>query len=185
LVAVGNIPTVNAGADRNIAAGTSIQLLAQTTGADINAYLWTPATGLSCVNCANPSFVADNDITYKVTVQTTYGCRATDEVRIVVFCGKGQLYIPNAFSPNNDGLNDRFYIKGFGIARIKRMLIFNRYGQTVFEKQNVPVNDAAQGWDGTNKGVPAGETAAYVYVLEVVCKDGQEFSYKGTVMLVR
>ena len=185
LVAVGNIPTVNAGADRNIAAGTSIQLLAQTTGADINAYLWTPATGLSCVNCASPSFVADNDITYKVTIQTIYGCRATDEVRIVVFCGKGQLYIPNAFTPNNDGLNDRFYIKGYGIAKIKRMLIFNRYGQTVFEKQNVPINDASQGWDGTNKGVPAGETAAYVYVLEVICKDGQEFSYKGTVMLVR
>jgi len=185
VVAVGNIPTVNAGADRNIAAGTSIQLQAQTTGADINAYLWTPATGLSCVNCANPSFVADNDITYKVTIRTIYGCTATDEVRIVVFCGKGQLYIPNAFSPNNDGLNDRFYIKGYGIAKIKKMLIFNRYGQKVFEKQNVPVNDASQGWDGTTKGQPAAQTAAYVYVLEVICKDGQEFNYKGTVMLVK
>ncbi len=118
-------------------------------------------------------------------MQTTYGCRASDEVRIVVFCGKGQLYIPNAFSPNNDGLNDRFYIKGYGIASIKRMMIFNLYGQTVFENQNVPVNDRSQSWDGTYKGLPAGETAAYVNVLDVISKDGQEFSYKGTIMLVK
>ena len=185
LIGVGNVPTVNAGADRNIAAGTPIQLSASVTGNDVNAYLWSPATGLSCIDCPNPNFTADNNITYKVTVQTTYGCSASDEVRIVVFCGKGQLYIPNAFSPNNDGLNDRFYIKGYGIASIKRMMIFNRYGQMVFEKQNVPVNDRSQGWDGTYKGVPAGETAAYVYVLDVICNDGQEFSYKGTIMLVK
>ena len=67
----------------------------------------------------------------------------------MVFCGKKQLYIINAFSPNNVGFNDRFYIKVYGIASMKRMMIFNRYGQTTFEKQNVPVNDRSQGWDET------------------------------------
>ena len=182
---VGYKPTVNAGADINVAAGTPLQLNTQVTGNDIFKYQWIPATGLDCSNCPNPKLIADNDISYRVTVQTIYGCRATDEIRIVVFCGKGQLYIPSAFSPNNDGLNDRFYIKGYGIAQIKRMLIFNRYGQKVFEKQNVPINDPSQGWDGTNKGEPAGSTAAYVYVLDVICKDGQEFNYKGTIMVVK
>ena len=71
------------------------------------------------------------------------------KVRIVVFCGKGQLYITSAFSPNNDGLNDRFYIKGYGIASMKRMMIFKRYGQTVFEKQNVTINYKSEGWGCT------------------------------------
>lgn len=66
----------------------------------------------------------------------------------MVFCGKGQLYITNAFSPNNDGLNNRFYIKGYNIASMKRMMIFNRYGQTFFEKQNVTINDKSEGWVG-------------------------------------
>jgi gliding motility-associated-like protein len=103
----------------------------------------------------------------------------------VVFCGKGQLYIPNAFSPNNDGLNDRFYIKGYGIASIKRMLVFDRWGRIVFQKQNVPINEPSQGWDGNFNGQPVLTTAAYVYVLDVICKDGQEFSYKGTIMVVK
>ena len=65
------------------------------------------------------------------------------------------------------------------------MMIFNRLGQKVFEKQDVPVNDKSQGWNGETQGQPPTTTAAYVYILEVVCKDGQEFSYKGMLMLVR
>ncbi len=182
---VGNKPTVNAGADRNVANGTPIQLFAQAVGNDINRYLWEPSTGLDCVSCPNPKLMADDNITYRVTVETIFGCTATDEMRIVVFCGKGQLYIPNAFSPNGDGLNDIFYVKGFGLAKIKKMMIFNRLGQKVFEKQDVPVNDKSQGWNGETQGQPPTTTAAYVYILEVVCKDGQEFSYKGMLMLVR
>ena len=182
---VGNKPIVNAGVDRNIVNGTPIQLQAQVNSTDVNKYTWSPSTGLSCTNCPNPSFIADNDITYKVTAQTIYGCTAEDEVKIAVFCGKQRLYIPNAFSPNKDGLNDRFYIKGYGIAQIKNMVIFNRWGQKVFEKHNILVNDPTQGWDGKVNGMPADGTEAFVYVLEVVCKDGQKFNYKGTIMLIR
>jgi gliding motility-associated-like protein len=182
---VGYRPGVSAGADRNVANGTPIQLTAAITGNDISSILWTPSTGLDCTACADPKLVADDNITYTVTVATTFGCSNADNVRIVVFCGKGQLYIPNAFSPDGNGKNDVFYIKGYGIARIKRMMIFNRYGQKVFEKQNVPVNDPSQGWKGETGTQPPSGTAAYVYVLEVICKDGQEFSYKGTIMLVK
>jgi gliding motility-associated-like protein len=159
--------------------------LAQVSANDINKYLWSPATGLSCVDCADPRFIADNNITYRVTVETIYKCIASDEVKIFVFCGKGQLYIPNAFTPNNDGLNDRFYIKGYGLARVKRILIFDRWGKRVFERQNVPVNDPSFGWDGLVNGEPVDNTSAFVYILDVICKDGQEFNLRGTVMLVR
>ncbi|MEO6455376.1 MAG: gliding motility-associated C-terminal domain-containing protein, partial [Ginsengibacter sp.] len=184
-IAIGNPPVVNAGNDINVASGTPVQLHATVSSNDVNKYLWSPATGIDCITCPDPQFIADNNITYKVTVQTIYGCTANDEVKVVVFCGKGQLFIPNAFTPNNDGLNDRFYIKGYGLEKIKRLQIFNRYGQKVFEKQNAPVNDPNYGWDGLVKGYPVEITSAFVYILEVICKDGQEFNMKGTLMLVR
>jgi gliding motility-associated-like protein len=184
-VAVGNRPLINAGADRNIAAGTVVQLSVATTATDIRTYTWMPATGLDCINCTTPKFTADQDIVYRVTAETNYGCRATDEVRIVVFCNKGQLFIPNAFSPNGDGLNDIFYIKGYGIATIKRLMIFNRYGQLVFQRQQAPVNTAAAGWDGRVNGSIPSSTENFVYVLEVICKDGQAFNYKGNLILVK
>jgi len=184
-IVVGNTPVVNAGVDQQVASGTTIQLFAQVNSNDLRQYLWAPATGLSCVDCPNPQLIADNDITYRVTVQTLYKCTAFDEVRIVVFCGKGQLYIPKAFTPNRDGLNDRFYIRGYGLARVKRMVIFDRWGKKVFEKQQVPVNDPSQGWDGTVNGLAVGNTSAFVYIVDVICKDGQEFNIKGTIMVVK
>jgi hypothetical protein len=65
------------------------------------------------------------------------------------------------------------------------MVIFNRWGQKVFDKQNILVNDPTQGWDCKVNGMPADGTEAFVYVLEVICKDGQTFNYKGTIMVVR
>jgi gliding motility-associated-like protein len=184
LVAVGNIPLVNAGDDKTIAAGTQVQLSATVNSNDVNKYLWTPSSGLSCTACPDPTFTADKDIRYKLTVQTTYGCTASDEVNIFVFCNKGKVFIPDAFTPNNDGLNDRFYVKGYGLSKVKSLLIFNRWGQKVFEKQNIPVNDANHGWDGLVNGLPA-EPAAFVYLLNVICDDGNEFSLKGTVLLIK
>jgi gliding motility-associated-like protein len=184
-VAVGNVPLINAGADRNIANGTVVQLSVTTTATDVRKYTWLPTTGLDCINCTTPKFTADQDITYRVTAETDYGCRGTDEVRIIVFCSKGQLFIPNAFTPNSDGLNDVFYIKGSGIATIKRLMIFNRYGQMVFQRQQSPVNAPSQGWDGRVNGTIPSITENFVYVLEVLCKDGQEFSYKGNLLLIR
>jgi gliding motility-associated-like protein len=106
-------------------------------------------------------------------------------VSIAVFCDKSKLFIPNSFTPNGDGFNDRFYIKGFGLSKIKHLSIFNRWGQLVFDKNNMPVNDESEGWDGSLNGIQPDKTGAYVYTMDVVCKDGQEFSYKGTILLIK
>ena len=93
--------------------------------------------------------------------------------------------MPNAFTPNNDGLNDRYYVKAYGVKQISSFAIFNRWGQKVFERQNYKPNNPADGWDGTENGVPVRSTSAFVYVLQFVCNDGTPFTRKGTVMLVR
>ena len=112
------------------------------------------------------------------------GCTATDFVTIVLTCGSGNLYIPNTFSPNNDGMNDVFYPRGKGINGIKQFTVFNRWGNVVFQKSNFAVNDVSFGWDGTYKNQPV-NSDVFVYQLEVICGTGELFVTKGNVTLIR
>lgn len=184
-VAVGKIPVVNAGQDREVTIGRPVELYAQTNAPDIAAYLWSPTVGFDCIDCSNPKFIAGVSANYKVTVTTIYGCTASDEVSITATAAKGTFFMPNAFSPNNDGLNDHFYVRGNNIITVKSFVIFNRYGQKIFENQNVPANDAVQGWDGYIKGEPADAGGTYIFLLSVIDKDGKEINLKGTVTVVR
>jgi len=99
-------------------------------------------------------------------------------------CAKGLVYIPNAFTPNNDRRNDVFYVKGRGIRAIKLMQVFNRWGEVVYETANVNIEDPTKGWDGNYKGRQA-ESAAYIYNIELICDTGEVFSRKGTITLIR
>jgi gliding motility-associated-like protein len=98
------------------------------------------------------------DISYIVKVTTAYGCSATDTIGIKVFCENAQVYIPNAFSPDGDGINDILMVRGKGIQAVKSFRVFNRWGEVVFERNNFPPYDPAFGWDGKIKGV-VGEPA--------------------------
>ncbi|MFM2358227.1 MAG: hypothetical protein RLY16_219, partial [Bacteroidota bacterium] len=184
-ISVGNPPTVNAGPDYYVAAGTGIQLLANVSSNAVNNYSWTPATGLSCSDCNAPTLFADKDITYRITVTTRFGCKAIDEMHISVFCGNNQLLMPNAFTPNQDGLNDKYYVRAYGVKQINSFIIFDRWGQKVFEQRNFQPNNSSQGWDGTINGLPVQQTTAFVYMVQYNCTDGTPFTKKGTVMLVR
>jgi gliding motility-associated-like protein len=183
-VSIGQIPTVNIGPDMQVTAGTPIKLTPVYTNG-VSQYLWTPSTGLSCATCPQPSFVADKSITYRVQVRTPFGCTATDDINIAVLCGKGSVYIPNAFTPNNDGLNDVFYVSGYGIAKVKRFSIFDRWGKLIFNKENVPAGDRKYGWDGNVLGSEVTITTAFVYIVEVECVGGTTIPLKGSVLLVR
>ncbi|NJO24909.1 MAG: gliding motility-associated C-terminal domain-containing protein [Bacteroidia bacterium] len=122
--------------------------------------------------------------TYTVTVSNNGNCIATDFVTVFVTCTKGNLYIPNTFSPNGDGMNDIFYPRGRGINAIKALRVFNRWGQLVFEKQNFNANDASSGWDGTFKGAHL-TPDVYVYIIDVVCENNTLLTFKGDVSLIR
>ena len=86
--------------------------------------------------------------------------------------------MPTAFSPNGDGINDRIYVRGFGITSMK-WNIYNRWGVLVYQS-----SDLTQGWDGTYKGLVQPQDV-YQYVLEVVMSDGKKYLKKGDITLLK
>jgi gliding motility-associated-like protein len=185
-VAIAPTPTVNAGPDITVIASTDVQLNAVGSSTVTN-YTWSPSLKLSCTNCPNPKFVADKTTDFLVTATTQYGCQNTDRITVFVLCNKGAVYIPNAFTPNGDTKNERFGISGYGIGKVKRFTIFNRYGQIVFERKDfVPVvNDITNSWDGKVKGQEVPVTTSFVYIAEVQCEGGAVFMIKNSVVLIR
>jgi gliding motility-associated-like protein len=184
-VAVGSYPTVNLGTGALVVAGTPVVMDPILTNGPFLNYTWTPVQNLSCTNCPKPIATINTNITYKLEVENVYGCMASDTISYTVQCEEAsQLFVPNAFSPDNDGLNDVLMVRGKGLASVKYFRIFNRWGQLVFEKNNFNPNDPNHGWDGKVNGVPA-NPEVYVYTAEVVCTAGGVFVKKGNVTLFR
>ena len=182
LVSVQQPPTINAGPDGEITGGTPYQLNA-TGSSDITEWLWAPSHNLSCATCPAPISTAQFATTYIVTAKNRYGCTATDTMLLKVKCAPDYIYIPNGFSPNNDGKNDVFLIKGSG-AYIRHLRIYNRWGQVVFERSNFSIDDTSKSWNGWYNGYPAPE-GTYVYMAELECSGGEVFTRKGTITLMR
>ena len=180
---VGPRPTVNIGSDVNTTTGTTMTLHPVISNGPIISYLWTPATGLSCTDCPNPTTTVTNNIEYSLTVTNNYGCVAKDVMRVTVFCLDGQVFIPNAFTPDGDGLNDILMVRGKGIS-VKTFRIFNRWGELVFEKKDFNPNDPKFGWDGKVRGVAASPDV-FVYTAEVVCDNGIIYTYKGNTTILK
>lgn len=182
-VVVYRFPTVNAGDDKTISAGTTASIEARFSG-DVNSLKWVPVTGLSCTNCPNPVASPRQTTTYQIEVKNEGGCITKDDVTINVFCNNGNLFVPNTFSPNGDGSNDVFYPRGKGLFTIRSLRIFNRWGELVFERINFNANDALTGWDGIFKGKQAPQDV-YVYSIEVMCENQTVLTYAGNVALIR
>jgi gliding motility-associated-like protein len=155
-----------------------------TYGNDITAYNWSPATNLDCSTCPNPVATLLLSTEYSVTVTDINNCKATDSIFIKTICNTDNLFMPNTFSPNGDGVNDVFYPRGKSLYNVQSLTIFNRWGQIVFQRKDFPANTQDMGWDGTFNGRPAGSDA-YVYIVEVICQNAQTVAIHGTVTLVR
>jgi gliding motility-associated-like protein len=183
-VAVGLYPKLNLGPDTVLATGTLFPLNSTLTNGPARQWNWTPATDLSCTNCALPVATIKNNTCYTTTATNNYGCSASDTICIRVFCEGTQVYIPNLFTPDNDGHNDRLIVRGKGIVQVKSFRIFNRWGQVVFERSNFAPNDASFGWDGTIKGIAA-PPDVYVYTCDVLCENGTPYTYKGNVAIIK
>ncbi len=174
---------VDLGADVTIKLGDSIRLEALTSY-PVESYTWRGAEGLSCYDCLSPFARPVNSSTYTVTVIDRNGC--TDSDQITVFVDRRRnVYFPTAFSPNDDGVNDRFYpFTANNVNVVKSFLVFNRWGEAMFELYNFQPNDPAYGWDGTHRSKPL-NPGVYVYVAEVEFIDGEVVIYKGDVTLIR
>jgi gliding motility-associated-like protein len=115
----------------------------------------------------------------ELTLTLNGGCTYTAELFLQVD-GTRQVYIPNAFSPNEDGINDRFEIyPGAGLAEVLNFQVYNRWGGLVFEAKN-----GATAWDGNWRGEPA-QAGVYAYVVQVLWVDGFTTLYEGDVQLFR
>lgn len=166
-----------------VSAGGSIKLLTKNSPDVIN-WKWSPSRGLNCIDCAEPIAAPGDNITYHVTASNEGHCEAGDDISISVICNNANVYMPNTFSPNNDGSNDIFYPRGTGLYTIKSFKIFNRWGQMVFSENGINANDPQYGWDGTFNGVLL-QPDVYVYILEVVCTNNVILPIKGNVTLIK
>ena len=182
-ILVNPLPTVTLPAIITKQAGYPVTIPATYTSNVIN-YTWTPATGLSCTDCPEPEVTTKFDTKYYVNFVDSNGCKNKGEVQIIVICKNANIFIPNTFSPNADGSNDVFYVRGKGLERVKSLRIFNRWGEIVFEKRDFSVNDPTVGWDGRYKGAKP-QADVYVYQVEVFCENSQIIRFDGNIALIQ
>ncbi|MEZ4961834.1 MAG: gliding motility-associated C-terminal domain-containing protein [Saprospiraceae bacterium] len=155
-------------------------------GAPIDTFIWSPADFLSCTDCKNPIVSTSEDQLYVLTVIDANGCVATGEVLVNIDKNRN-IYIPNVFSPNGDGLNDLFRVfTGQGVTAINFMRIYDRWGEKMFDVSNIqPSQDGTSpAWDGTFRG-KAMKPAVFMYLIEVTFYDGKVLLYRGDVALMR
>jgi gliding motility-associated-like protein len=150
----------------------------QLHGAGFNHYLWSPASVLNNPTTANPIAVLTDDTQFVLTISDDYGCSDKDTVFIRVLRGPS-IYIPNAFTPNGDGLNDNFKPTYVGIQRLDYFRVFDRYGVLVFETNNM-----GKAWDGLYKSMKQ-NAGNFVYIVKGIDKYGKEKVLKGNVLLIR
>jgi len=165
---------VFAGNDTNAIKGRPHQLLA-TGGTN---YVWSPAGPLNNPFITNPLATLYNDTYFTVTVTDAIGCTDDDDVFIKVYEGPN-YYVPNAFSPNGDGLNDIFRPIPVGIQSTIYFRVFDRFGSLMFE-----TNKWMEGWDGTYKGKKA-SSGTYVWMIKGMDKNGRVVEMQGTVILIQ
>ena len=179
----GNDLHLDLGEDISIRIGETAILQALTNNLE-NPISWTTTDTLDCMDCAEQEVQPFETTTYLASIVDENGCKASDQITVFVD-NPQEVYIPNAFSPNNDGINDIFMIfAGDDVKVVRSFLVFNRWGETVFDFYNIPPNDPAFGWDGKYRG---GEhnAAVFAYMAEIEFVNGDVVIFKGDVSLIK
>lgn len=166
------IPVVDAGPDSYLLEGDFMTLPATASGNNLS-YVWSPPVALSNTTVLQPQASPVDDITYHLTATSGEGCKASDEISITVL---KMLHIPNAFSPNGDGIHDRWEIKYLNTYPGATVEVYNRYGQLVYKSSGYP-----QPWDGTFNGNPL-PVGTYYYLINP--KNGRK-QMSGYVDIIR
>ncbi|MBK7306089.1 MAG: gliding motility-associated C-terminal domain-containing protein [Chitinophagaceae bacterium] len=176
LLTVVPAPVINASKSNDIDCAFKSATIFASGG---NQYFWSPSTGLSNPNISSPVATPSNTQTYTVLVTDATGCTNTDTVTIFIKKAASLArYMPNAFTPDGNGLNDCYGLKNWMYIQKLQFYIFNRYGEQVFATSN-PNNC----WNGTYKGKPA-LAGTYVYVIKAQTNCGEE-EQKGSFLLIR
>lgn len=174
------------GEDQTIELGGEVNLQANHNLAEseILEFAWTPAPGINCDSCFYQNVAPTQTTTYSATITDTNGCITSDLVTIIVQKNRA-VFVPNIFSPNNDGLNDQLIIFAGGeVESVLTWQIFDRWGELIFKGSNFQPNDPVHGWDGKFRGVPC-NSSVFTWVAEISFKDGAVILFKGDVTLIR
>ncbi|MFK8162677.1 MAG: gliding motility-associated C-terminal domain-containing protein [Lewinella sp.] len=176
---------IDLGPDQVVSLGESVRLNSGS-GTPIMSYSYSPANLINCTtDCEGVTFFPPDNTLVRLLASSSAGCVSEDSLRIIVVKDR-LVYPPSAFSPNGDGINDRFTLFAAtpNVTALARLRIFDRWGGQVFEDFDLAPNDVTAGWDGNLEGeaVPSG---TYIYVSDVVFLDGAVERYSGAVVLVR
>jgi gliding motility-associated-like protein len=169
--------------DTNAVVGQPIQL--SVIGAASYTWQWASSSGqvgsLQAANSSTPIFIGNSTGIYPLLVEgiTAQGCKGTANIKVKIFTANNYVWIPNSFTPNGDGLNDKIKITCTGLTDIN-FIIYNRYGEKIYEQTTC----SSPGWDGTYKGTlqPQG---VYVYTWAGINFRGDNVKGEGTIMLVQ
>jgi gliding motility-associated-like protein len=180
-VSVSVIPPVQvfAGRDTIVVKGSPFQLDAiDVKGSGFTRYVWSPSTGLNDPRVKNPVAILQSSAVYTVKATTENGCESSDDIKIAAYTGP-DIYVPNAFTPNRDGLNDDFKIFPVGIKSFKYLAVFNRWGNRVYYS-----TDVSKGWNGV-VGPNLADAGAYVWIAEGIDVNNKIVLKRGVVQLIR
>ncbi|MGZ8541548.1 MAG: T9SS type B sorting domain-containing protein, partial [Chitinophagaceae bacterium] len=149
----------------------------------VNNYTWNPPVGLNAYNRKDPVFRYDKSTEYTVRIEYDNQCPVIDTVLVLMRPANGNcvsdIFVPKAWSPNNDGHNDRLYPIPVCIKELKYFRVFNRWGQLVFQ-----TNILCQGWDGIFNGQPQ-VMDTYTWTFEATGEDGKYYKRAGNAVLLR
>ncbi len=172
------------GRDTTIRFGTSFQIRAST---NVNAWqilTWEPAGEVSCQNCLDVLVSPRVPTTFRLTLVNERGCRITDEIHLALI-DDPRLFVPNAFSPNGDQINDILEAHlGPEIQQIVLFQVFDRWGNLVYEEEALSSEQRVHLWDGTALGKKV-DPGVYVYRFEAVLKSGRRLRGAGDITLIR
>lgn len=172
-------PKLFAGNDTAIIAGVPFQLQAvDVNNSGFIAYYWSPAGGLNFTTTAVPLATIDRQTKYIVTASTPEGCAGTDDIVLKPYAGPA-IYVPGAFTPNGDGLNDVAKVITVGIKSLLYFSIYDRWGHRMFT-----TSQAEQGWNGTLNGIIQ-STGAYIWMVAGIDTSQRLIERKGTLVLLR
>jgi gliding motility-associated-like protein len=163
--------------DTAVIIGETVQF--DATADDIGNYEWSPTASLNCSDCPIVFYQATEPLLIELFYTDTAACFTEKTQSHIEIRKEYSLDMPTAFSPNNDGVNDVLFVRGWGIKQILEYKIFNRYGEMVFSTQYLN-----EGWDGTYKGKNQ-NIETYIYNVTVLNYDDKILTKKGNVKLIK
>lgn len=162
-----------------------IDAVVNIPNADIASITWTPSTGLVCDTCLSTLASPLTTTEYQLLVVSNVGCEAREKLLLTVDKTR-RIFVPNIFSPNDDGRNDVFtvFASQVRVEKVKSLQVFSRWGEAIFELRDFEPGDLSTGWDGTFKGEKL-NPAVFVWQAVVQFVDGKEEVFTGDVTLQR